>query len=58
MYGEDEIDFARLIKNASALLPHCARCEVSSIMRSFDPLCLSMRNSAPVEYCVAEVFNL
>ena len=42
------------IKNASAFLPRRAGCEAPSYLRGCDPPCLSMRNNAPVEHCVAE----
>ena len=45
-------------RNASAFLPRRARCEVSSPSRGCDPPCLSMRNNAPVEHCVAEALIL
>ena len=46
------------IKNASAFLPRRAGCEAPSYLRGCDPPCLSMRNNAPVEHCVAEAFIL
>ena len=44
------------IQERLAFLPQRAGCEAPSSLRGCDPPCLSMRNNAPVEHCVAETF--
>ena len=46
------------VRNAPALLPRRTGYKAPSLLHSFDPPCLSMRNNAPVEHCVAEAFIL
>ena len=50
--------FPVFIYNTSTFLPRRTWCEASSLMRGCNPPCLSMRNNAPVEHCVAEAFIL